>query len=177
MPLPPGNERKAWKWLEAKHHYTSHNPPHILIIGEAPGEAEDFKGAPFYGTSGVLLDAILTYSSSTFLATITNTVCCRPIHTKETTPDIKRHGKNREPEASEQEHCLDHILELLGSYKFHGILLLGKVAEKYHNQHLTHNLSVLCLKRPLTLAKMDYKLYTIKEEARRLQLWIKELKS
>lgn len=176
VPLPPENVDQAWKWLYTRHGYKVNNPPHLIIIGEAPGDTEDFKGIPFFGISGRILNTIFLYAKSSFLATVTNTVCCRPVHTKETTPDISKHGRNREPEKSEQELCLDHTLELFGSYKFHGVILVGKVAEKYHNQFLTHNLPVLSLKHPAFISRMDYKLYTIKEEARKLELWLRSLR-
>ena len=80
--------------------------PHaeILLIGEAPGAAEDKQGVPFCGASGKVLDQLLTGAglrrSDVF---ITNTVLCRP-------------PNNRNPEKEEIEQCserLDHLLAIL----------------------------------------------------------------
>jgi DNA polymerase len=58
---------------------------HWLIVGEAPGEAEDQAGQPFVGKSGQLLDRILAALALSRQATdparqvfITNTLKCRP---------------------------------------------------------------------------------------------------
>lgn len=177
LSLPPENIRAAWRWLAQREgkEVLDRNYPHILTIGEAPGESEDLKGVPFYGVSGNILHTIFAYSQSTFLTTVTNTVCCRPVHTEETTTKSNLWGKNREPEEAEQELCLNHTFELLTSYHFDGVLLVGKIAETYNNKFLTHTLPTISIVHPAYIARQDYKLLTIKEQARKLQLWLKTL--
>ncbi len=51
----------------------------IMIIGEAPGSAEDEKGIPFVGRSGKLLDSVLkSVGMQRDQIYITNSVKCRP---------------------------------------------------------------------------------------------------
>lgn len=111
----------------------------------------------------------------TALCTITNTVCCRPVHTPETSPQLTKFGTNRQPEESEQDLCKDHFLELLLFHRPSGILLLGDVAKKYYTRLSLPNLPTLSLFHPAYIARMDYKLYTIRTQARELELWLKTL--
>lgn len=141
----------------------------------APGESEDLHGEPFIGISGNILNTMLAYSASSFLATYTNTVCCRPFHNIETTANIKLHGKNRDPEESEMELCRSHIDQILLSYKFNGILTLGEVAT-HHMNTFKHKLPYLSLFHPAYIARLAFKLYTIRTEAIKLRKWIKGLK-
>lgn len=184
-PLPPGKEWLAGWYLERKNLYvrppafrsSSTLPfPHILVIGMAPGESEDLHGKPFVGISGNILNTVFAYAQSTFLMTCTNTVCCRPYHNPETTPAIKLHGKNRDPEPSEMEHCKPHIAQLLLSYKFSGVLTLGELATK-HMKTFDHRLPTLSLFHPAYIARLAFKLYTIRDEAKKLQKWLNQLDS
>ena len=155
------------------------SPPflkHILVVGIAPGESEDLHGEPFYGISGNILNTMFAYSFSTFLATFTNTVCCRPFHNEETTQNVKLHGKNRDPEESEMELCRNHIEQLLLSYKFSGILTLGKIPDA-HMKTFKHRLPTLHLFHPAYIARLDFKLHTIRDEAFKLSEWLKGLKT
>ena len=61
--------------------------PHArwMIVGEAPGEQEDFRGEPFVGKSGQLLDSMLAALTLTRRDAaaerqvyIANTLKCRP---------------------------------------------------------------------------------------------------
>ena len=72
-----------------------------LVIGEAPGEAEDVLGQAFIGPSGKLLDDMLIKAkiNNCFF---TNTILCRPID-------------NREPLPAEIFLCLDNILKIINS--------------------------------------------------------------
>ncbi len=53
--------------------------PHIMFVGEAPGQQEDASGRPFVGPAGELLDSLLGIAgiqrSEVYIA---NTVKCRP---------------------------------------------------------------------------------------------------
>lgn len=190
VPLSPSQEVKAWWWLHNRPRShslspflftplppSSFIPPNILILGEAPGESEDAKGTPFYGIAGNILKTILAYSKMSAICTITNTVCCRPVHTEETTPDSKKWRKNRQPEESEQDLCKDHFLELVLFHRPSGILVLGEIAKKYYSRLSAQlpSLPNLHLMHPASIARMDYKLHTIKLQARELELWLKTL--
>lgn len=168
-PLLPQRLETVWS------HFNTDPLKHILIIGEAPGEAEDAFGLPFIGTSGTIFNRICSFCNYAFLATVTNTVCCRPTHTPETTDKKNMIGRNRQPKKDEQDACVSHTIQLLLSYEFDGIVTLGEIAKDYL-EDLTTNLPVLNLHHPAYIARMDYKLITIKEQARLLELWLKRLK-
>ena len=76
---------------------TGHPQAHWMIIGEAPGEAEDLSGEPFVGRSGQLLDNMLRAiglsrhagdtpdpARQVFIA---NTLKCRPPRNRNPLPD------------------------------------------------------------------------------------------
>jgi uracil-DNA glycosylase family 4 len=148
--------------------------PHILAIGMAPGESEDLHGEAFIGISGNILNTVLAYTFSTFVITLTNTVCCRPYHNVETTPLENLWGRNRDPEPSEMELCKDHTLQILKTYSFDGIITLGEVATNY-NRTLKHSLSTLSLVHPAYIARLGFKLHTIRTEAIKIKKWLKTL--
>ncbi len=56
--------------------------PDILIIGEAPGETEDYKGIPFVGRAGQLLRQVVEEFVDISTVRFTNTVRCRPPENK-----------------------------------------------------------------------------------------------
>ena len=65
----------------------------LLIVGEGPGQDEDIRGEPFVGRSGQLLDRMLAaIGIAREQVYITNIVKCRP-------------PNNRDPKASETQHC------------------------------------------------------------------------
>lgn len=91
----------------------------IMLIGEAPGEAEDRQGLPFIGKSGKLLEKMLGVAKlNRNQVFITNTVKHRP-------------PQNRAPNAGEIKVCkelwLDKQIEIL---KPKLIVVLGAVALK-----------------------------------------------
>ena len=76
---------------------TGHPQAHWMIVGEAPGEAEDLSGEPFVGRSGQLLDNMLRAiglsrhagdtpdpAKQVFIA---NTLKCRPPRNRNPLPD------------------------------------------------------------------------------------------
>jgi DNA polymerase len=76
---------------------TGHPQAHWMIVGEAPGEAEDLSGEPFVGRSGQLLDNMLRAiglsrhagdtpdpARQVFIA---NTLKCRPPRNRNPLPD------------------------------------------------------------------------------------------
>ena len=69
----------------------------VLLIGEAPGESEDFKGEPFVGSAGKFLDELLSQIGlSRNDVFITNIVKCRP-------------PGNRDPSPTEIETCNPYL--------------------------------------------------------------------
>jgi uracil-DNA glycosylase family 4 len=162
--------------------HSLHNIPHILFIGEAPGEVEDNTGLPFWGPAGNLLDQFLLpfrhmaptfhscYSIPSFFFTITNTVCCRP------TKQLQYHKiGNRQPLPEEQEACKPHVVELLQAYQFDGVICLGVVASNYF-KGFSSRLPTLQLTHPSALLREDYILLPLKKEKRKLAQWMKILK-
>jgi uracil-DNA glycosylase family 4 len=88
----------------------------ILVIGEAPGEAEARTGKPFQGKSGQLLRDELRKNGLTSVR-ITNTVRCRP-------PD------NRKPETAEMKACRKYLDAEIEAVKPKAILMVGGIASK-----------------------------------------------
>ena len=165
-PLPPGK-----LYLAARRVGSTRMLPHILVLGLAPGEFEDQMGKPFVGPSGNILYTMFAYAQTSFVATITNLVCCRPIHDVNTTPNSKLWNRNREPEQSEIDLCSQHVLELNAFYKPSKVLCLG---EKAHQAASDMKLKMpqLNLFPPAYIARLAFKLYTIRSEAMKLRNWI-----
>lgn len=169
--------------------------PHVLFIGEAPGELEDMLGLAFWGPAGNYLDKILIecsnphpgfkflkpeqtelrtkYGPTNFYFTITNTVCCRPVHTADTTPSTKLWGRNRQPTEAEIHSCKGHLLELFRNpFPITHVVCLGEVANKtYATLGLPQ--PALHLLHPAFIARMDYTHLTIIKQAESLRTWIR----
>jgi DNA polymerase len=90
----------------------------LMIIGEAPGEAEDLSGNPFRGRGGEVIDDFLAlFNSNREEVFIANIQACRP-------PD------NRDPTKEEMKACLPRLYETIRLVDPYIILLLGSVALK-----------------------------------------------
>lgn len=89
----------------------------LFVIGEAPGEREDFAGVPFVGTSGQLLRVTIYEHAGNMPVYLTNAVRCRP-------PD------NRDPSPEELEACLPWLVEELQDVKPRVILCVGRIASQ-----------------------------------------------
>ncbi len=91
----------------------------IMLIGEAPGQAEAETGKPFMGESGQRLQAIIDSLGMTEDVYITNVCKCRP-------------PKNRTPTKDERKTCgiryLDFEIKVIHPKV---IITLGKTAEWY----------------------------------------------
>lgn len=88
----------------------------LLILGEAPGAAEEESGVVFSGSAGKLLDQCLRESGlSTKDPYISNVVKCRP-------PD------NRTPIQPEWEACRHYLRREIKAVNPDGVLLLGNIA-------------------------------------------------
>lgn len=88
----------------------------LLLIGEAPGRAEDAAGRPFVGSAGKVLAAALTDADirreSVF---ITNVVKCRP-------------QGNRAPRKDEAVACRPYLLGQIAAVRPKVIVTLGATA-------------------------------------------------
>lgn len=107
-------------------------PANFLLVGEAPGEAEDLLGRPFLGPAGKLLDRFLEENLSAvtpkacdfFKYFIINTVACRP------TDSI---GGNRKPTIAELMNCEGRLRTLAAMSQAKYLIFLGKTAATAQN--------------------------------------------
>ena len=89
----------------------------VMFIGEGPGQQEDFKGEPFVGRSGQLLDKLMATvdlfrDKNIYIA---NTVKCRP-------------PQNRDPLGVEQDACIGYLREQVTLLRPKLIVCLGRIA-------------------------------------------------
>lgn len=121
-------------WASAKHVCVGGEGPldtTLLVVGIAPGQAEDAKGQPFVGKSGRLLRQILFDNDLT--PRLTNVVRCRPCNTET--------NENRDPQADEVRACAQYLeaeirampslkyVVALGSLPMHALGVKGSVIE------------------------------------------------
>lgn len=101
----------------------------ILVIGEAPGENEDYEGRPFIGVAGQILNEFLDSCalSREDDVYVTNVVGCRPtvegINDRTGEPKID----NRPPSKDEREACRPRVLEIIYIIDPLLIVTIGKV--------------------------------------------------
>lgn len=91
----------------------------VMFVGEGPGEQEDLKGEPFVGPAGKLLDQMLSIidldrNENCYIA---NIVKCRP-------------PKNRDPQAEEQEACIEYLRNQFSLIQPKIVVCLGRIAAK-----------------------------------------------
>lgn len=88
----------------------------ILVIAEAPGEAEDEQGVQLIGDAGQVLRAVLEGQGIDLDKDCwkTNAICCRP-------------PKNRTPTKNEIKYCHPNVVKALKK-KPHLVILLGATA-------------------------------------------------
>jgi DNA polymerase len=90
----------------------------LVVIGEAPGSAEDQSGIPFVGRSGKLLRLYLKEEElGPERVFITNTVRCRP-------------PNNRDPFPAETYACSEHLYNTIELVSPLALLAVGAVASK-----------------------------------------------
>lgn len=91
----------------------------VMLVGEAPGAAEDAAGRPFVGRAGTFVDAMLSRIGLTRAGVfLTNSVKCRPPH-------------NRAPRDDELTVCREYWLDRQIDLVAPGIVvLLGAAAIK-----------------------------------------------
>jgi DNA polymerase len=88
----------------------------IMLVGEAPGQAEDQQGLPFVGPSGKLLTDILkAIGFSRDQVFIGNVLKCRP-------------PGNRDPLPAEVQSCVPYLLRQIELIEPRVILCLGRIA-------------------------------------------------
>ncbi|BEH10880.1 uracil-DNA glycosylase [Geobacter sulfurreducens subsp. ethanolicus] len=88
----------------------------LMIIGEAPGRDEDFRGEPFVGEAGQLLTKIIeAMGFAREDVYICNVLKCRPPH-------------NRDPASAEIEACSSFMLRQVMAVAPEAILALGTFA-------------------------------------------------
>lgn len=145
--------------------------PHLLIIGEAPGESEDVSGQLFFGKSGNQWNRIIQLTKLNFTYILTNRLCCRPTHTTETATKLSKLGTNRPPSPQEMTSCEPHINHLVQEYSFDGLILLGEKAHTYKSK-----LPRLELVHPSFILRQDYPLYACKKMRDKLRNFINSLK-
>ncbi|ABK15252.1 MAG: uracil-DNA glycosylase [Methanothrix sp.] len=87
----------------------------IMMIGEAPGAAEDLAGRPFVGRAGAILNRALNLAGlDRDEIFITNIVKCRP-------------PGNRQPSADEIRACMPYLRKQIEMVRPSAICLLGNV--------------------------------------------------
>ncbi len=90
----------------------------VMIVGEAPGHAEDEQGVPFVGRSGKLLDKLLgEIGLDRDDVYIANVVKCRP-------------PKNRDPRADEIDACKGYLMHQVELIDPKVLLTLGNFSMK-----------------------------------------------
>jgi DNA polymerase len=91
----------------------------LLFVGEAPGETEDRRGAPFVGRSGDVLDSALASAGlGRDAVRITNCVRCRP-------------PENRDPHTEELANCRGHLDNEVRVVDPELVVTLGKVPSEH----------------------------------------------
>lgn len=118
-----------------------------FLIGEAPGETEDSTGTPFIGASGRILNIILSRVTVPIKYCLTNTVGCRP-------------ENNEEPTPREIELCSPKVKELFQHFNPHCVVHIGKVSLAFKTSLPSHQML-----HPAAIARMEYPLYSVKEQA------------
>ena len=87
----------------------------IMLIGEAPGRAEENTGQPFMGRAGKLLDQLISNVGLYEHCYISNAVHCRP-------------PENRKPTEGEIIACRQYLVAEIKLVKPRIIVLMGKTA-------------------------------------------------
>lgn len=88
----------------------------LVVVGEAPGADEDEQGVPFVGSSGKMLDKMLTtVGLDPATVYVCNVVKCRP-------------PKNRVPQVAEIAACSGYLFRQIQLVKPKVILTLGQTA-------------------------------------------------
>jgi uracil-DNA glycosylase len=91
----------------------------LVLVGEAPGAAEDAAGRPFVGRAGQLLDGLLTEAGTARTeVAVLNTVKCRP-------------PGNRAPKPDELDRCRPFLVRQLAVLRPRLVVALGLTAVRW----------------------------------------------
>lgn len=112
------------------------------------------------GENRRILRLILGRLDYSFDAIITNVVSCRP--TEE--------DKDRPPTPSEIERCKPKLQEVFDYTEYEAIIYVGKVATSIPSKLPTHYIL-----HPAAIARMEYRMFAIKEQALLLNRFLKEV--
>lgn len=111
------------------------------------------------GESRRILRLILDRVTTSTTLIITNVVSCRPTNEK---------GNNRPPSPEEVLACSPKLIEAFEQLPYTGIIYIGKVSTKFAPNSLgrqINNLPSHKILHPAAIARKEYKLYDIKEQA------------
>lgn len=95
----------------------------IVLIGEAPGAAEEQTGKPFMGRAGQFLNRMIVALGMADQVYITNVVKCRP-------------PNNRKPTFDEIMTCYPYLTQELEIVRPRVIVLMGKVAMQFFEEEV-----------------------------------------
>lgn len=109
-------------------------PADVLIVGLAPGDAENLLGKPFIGPAGKLLDSIwddaVAYSGvrNPPRTAITTLVACYP---KETDPEKWKKNRVRDPNSREIRSCQNRLKEFAALTRAKYLVTVGNQAARW----------------------------------------------
>lgn len=130
----------------------------LLLIGEAPGTAEDVIGLPFVGRSGTLLNTALSLvkqeASLDVPIVICNVVACRPCEGVNT--------PNRPPDPVEILNCSRRFKRILDEVDPSVVVPMGRVANKAVYKHYDfkelHKVQIVPTVHPAFVARQSLQL-------------------
>ena len=117
------------------------------------------------GENRRILRLILDRLDYSLDAIITNVVSCRP-----TEEDKYGNHNNRPPTPSEIERCKPKLQEVFDYTEYEAIIYVGKVATSITSKLPTHYIL-----HPAAIARMEYRMFAIKEQALLLNRFLKEV--
>ena len=116
-------------------------PADILMLGEAPGRAEDIIGEPFIGGSGKLLDLIIKKSYlHEYSIYFTNIVLCRAWDWRKSS---NFWDESRPPMSAEVLACMPNLTKIIQAVKPKLTIFIGKIAQRYYRRDLKPNAVML----------------------------------
>ena len=118
------------------------------------------------GETRRVLGLILSRLNYSFDAVFTDIVSCRPL-----THDLWGNlDANRPATPSEIERCTPKLQEVANHLKYEAVVFVGKVTPLVNFKCPTFTLT-----HPATISKMEYQLFSIKEQSLLLNRFLKEL--
>jgi len=183
---------------DGKHTYGNTNPKRLLFIGEAPDRTDANTGIPFTGFAGRVLDFIISELRLSIDYCMTHTVCCETkdivrlykpdgkeflsteqdeanefLSTPGTYADVINQG--RPPSSKEVNLCAEHITELAGSFKPHGVVYVGNSVKRNQFVSLRYPTHTLFREPLYKFLQKEYKLLECRREVNKLTNFIQTL--